>query len=62
MTNQVWYIVKDEAVVFLFPVASQDQTDHTKQLEYNYPWLDDEVEPFISNYDMLGEMCDLLVM
>lgn len=40
-----------------FVAASPDQTHHTKQLEYDYPWLDeDKVEPFISNYDMFGEV------
>lgn len=33
--------------------ASPDQTDYTKQLEYDYPWLEDTVEPFTSNYDIL---------
>ena len=38
-------------------VASLDQTDYTKQLEYDYPWVEDTVEPFTSNYDMLGNVC-----
>lgn len=36
--------------------ASPDQADHAKQLEYDYPWLEDTVEPYTSNYDMLGKM------
>ena len=43
-------------VFHYFIVASPDQTDYTKQLEYDYPWLEDTVEPFTSNYDMLGKI------
>ena len=35
-------------------IAVSDLTDSTKPLEYDYPWLEDTVEPYTSNFDMLG--------
>ena len=57
MTNQVSDKLMGGAVVLHYYItASPDQTDHSKQLEYDYPWVEDTVEPFTSNYDMLGKM------
>ena len=63
MTDQVWNAVEVRAVVLHFYIAvSPDQIDHTKQLEYDYPWLEDKVEPLTSNYDVLGKVCNHVII